>query len=152
MIELPFALRGLAALPLDAHAEATGITNLAFPRNAQKSFDTDGMFWAAPFATGTSGTDYAFRLTPGPGHGAVLRCVSGHAVTIASSPERAIFAVLACERLLRGGDSRTALHDGWSKARQVMRDAVSITGGDPDRVDAAIHLADQLPRWKNAAP
>jgi hypothetical protein len=156
MIDLPDVMRALVALPFDAHAEVTGITNLTIPKVAQRSFDTNGLFWAAPFATGTSGTAYAFRLTPGPGHGAVLRCVSGHAVTIASSPDRAIFAILACERLLRGDESRARVHKGWSKtskARKVLRDAVTITGGEPDRLDAVLHMADALPKKiKNATP
>lgn len=154
MIDLP-DVRELVALPFDAQSEVTGITNLGIPKHAQRRFDTDGLFWAAPFASGMSGTDYAFRLTPGPGHGAVLRCVAGHAVTIASSPDRAIFAILACERLLRGDNSRAALHGGWSKTskvRKVLRDAVTITGGDPDQLDDAIHMADELPKWRSDAP
>jgi hypothetical protein len=154
MIDLP-DVRALVALPFDAQSEATGITNLGMPKNAQRRFDIEGLFWAAPFATGTSGSDYAFRLTPGPGHGAVLRCMNGHAVTIASSPDRAIFAILACERLLRGASSRERLHGGWSKTskvRKLLRDAVTITGGDPDKLDDAIHLADDLPKSRSDAP
>lgn len=154
MIELPDA-RALVALPFDAQSEFTGITKLAIPKHAQRRFDREGLFWAAPFATGESGTDYAFRLTPGPGHGAVLRCVGGHAVTIASTPDRAIFAIVACERLLRGEKSRARLHEGWSKtskARKLLRDAVTITGGDPDRLDEVLHMADDLPKWRHDAP
>ncbi|MCA9857401.1 MAG: hypothetical protein H6709_02010 [Kofleriaceae bacterium] len=154
MIELP-DLRALVALPFDAQSDVLGISNLGRPKNAQRRFDTTGLFWAAPFATGASGTDYAFRLSPGPGHGAVLRCIAGHAVTIASSPDRAFFAIIACERLLRGERSRAMVHEGWSKtskARTLLREAVTLTGGDPDRLDDAIHLADELPKAsKNAS-
>lgn len=150
MIDLP-DVRALVALPFDPQSDFTGITKLALPQHAQRRFDTAGLFWAAPFATGETGTDYAFRLTPGPGHGAVLRCSGGHAVTIASSPDRAIFAILACERLLRGDKSRARLLAGWSrtsKARKLLRDAVTITGGDPDLLDDVLHMADDLPTWK----
>lgn len=41
MIDLPEILRGLAALPFDAQSEATGIANLAFPKNAQRLGEVD---------------------------------------------------------------------------------------------------------------
>src|SRR4051812_22535592 len=147
MLELP-DVRRLASLPFDAQTEIVGIRNLRIPKQAQRRFDDAGLFWAAPFASGT-GVDYAFRLTPGPGHGAVLRCTGGHAVTIASSPDRAIFAMLACERLLRGDKARAMVHDVWSKtskARKLLRDAITITGGDPEKLDEVVHAADGLPK------
>jgi hypothetical protein len=49
MIDLP-DLRELVALPFDRHEEATGITKLGIPKHAQRRFDTEGLFWAAPFA------------------------------------------------------------------------------------------------------
>jgi hypothetical protein len=151
MTRLPNVL-ALLDVPFDSHTEITGIRGVSRPKIEQQHFDTTGLWWAIPFAYGESGCQYAFRLAPGSGHGAVLRCLDGHAVTIASTPERAIFAVLACERLLAGREFRTMLHDGWANARDVLRAAVTITGGRPDRLDDVLHLADELPNWVSPAP
>jgi hypothetical protein len=95
-------VRSLIALPFDNVANSTGLHGIGEPKIARALFDREGLWWAVPFASGESGCDYAFRLAPGPEHGAVLRCLNGHAVTIASSPDRAILAVLAIERLHAG--------------------------------------------------
>jgi hypothetical protein len=151
MIELP-DVKALIQLPFDSRAESTGIRNLYEPQIQRTEFDSLGLWWTVPFATGESGYHYAFRLAPALGHGAVVRCISGHTVTIASTPDRAILAVLAVERLLRGPKSRAILQAGWSQARGLLREAVTITGGDPDRLDEVLHLADELPKWRSPVP
>lgn len=151
MMPLP-DLRSLTELQLDKSSTITGISGIGEPEIARQLFDRRGLWWAVPFASGESGCDYAFRLAPGPEHGAVLRCLNGHAVTIASSPDRAIFAIVAIERLLVGQKSRAKLHDGWAQARGALREAVAITGGDPDALDDVLHLADALPKWTQPAP
>ena len=139
-------LRALLQLPFDTHKETTGISSVANPKIVQQRFDETGLWWAVPFAY-ASGCHYAFRLSPGAGHGAVLRCLNGHAVTVASTPDRAIFAILACERLLVGEKSRARLIDDWMQVRSMLRDAVTITGGSADALDNVLHSADGLPKW-----
>jgi hypothetical protein len=144
-------LRRLITLPFDRHANVTGIYNVTYPA-ARIMFDDSGLWWAVPFARGESGSTYAFRLAPGVGHGAVLRCSNGHAVTIASSPDRAIAAALALECLLVGATFRARLQQASSHARDLLREAVSVTHGNPDTLERSLHMADLLPNWISPAP
>lgn len=146
MTRLP-DVRALVALPFETEwKKVTGFGRLPRPV-AQRQFDSSGLWWAVPFALGASGCHYAFRLAPGAGHGAVLRCLNGHAVTVASTPDRAVFAMLALERLLVGDKFRNRVQEAWSQVRPLLREAVSITGGNPDALDDILHLADHLPKW-----
>lgn len=148
MTSLP-DVRALAALPFDRTASITGLHNA----QASRAFlDMDGMWWTVPFVRGESGCTYAFRLSPGEGHGAVLRCLNGHAVTIGSSPGQAVLAVLALERLLLGDSFRAKLVDHWSEVRDLLRDAITLAGGDPEALERTLHVADHLPNWVSPAP
>lgn len=128
-----------------------GFRGLEQPAIVRQQFDRHGLWWAVPFAK-TVGCDFAFRLAPGPGHGAVLLCLLGHAVTIASTPDRAIFAMLAVETLLVGPKGRARLQAAWPEVREKLRAAVALTGGDPDALDGVLHLADPLPKSVAPAP
>jgi hypothetical protein len=143
-------IEALSKLPFDKTSEVTGIRAID-PSISQGMSDRNGLWWVVPFAEGESGTTYGFRLSLDECHGAVVRCLYGHAVTIASRPDQAFVAVLAMERMLGGENFRKLVHRNLSKVRGLLGDAVSITGGDPALLDAALHAADGLPDWISPA-
>lgn len=150
-MQLADAIVALRTIPLLSHSTTLGVRAVA-DAGTRLVLDSDGLFWVAPFARGDSGSTYGWRLSLGEGHGAVVRTGSGHAVTVAARSSDALFAVIALERLLIGPKARAKLTSGWAAALPALRDAVQATGGDPDRLDRILHIADALAPWRADVP
>lgn len=147
----PPIVRELVAHFRSADTKVSGIAGLS-AQGSRLTADVQGLWWVVPLAAGAAGPSYGIRLHPGPGHGAVVRYSAGHAVTVAADVSGLVPAMLLIERLLVAPKFRTRVQGAWASVGPWLADATRLCGGDPDVLDRALHVADDLSSTAPATP